>query len=684
MAAPSSTDLSGIRDFELVFLRHPTNSASHAHTGLTNTFGSSIAHTAFFTDINARTEDNIRSDQAALLRSIKDTVSRMMIANATETDTADHVNIQRFCREAAFRVQIGGPTGTGRSLNKNSLVDACRDALANGGSCVYIFMDIGHLHINPGEYVNFRNWNEQFLRIGTPFTTSATTSRPPLHPNNVMDEGEIRRIVDDQFTTRMARMRLDQPRRDLSLNSKSDAWRLMLHEKRITQGHSFFFTLKELPNNFDTRSFERKAETADADENKYHHPYFLDEIRTLVSDALKSGVRIRQQLLWTKHGHWLTLDDSPTNGTEPDFSMIQIDCDSSSVDSFVSTRESGVTTPSSKYDVSICFEQKKKFVETDLMEAIDYGQRLLRVQREREFALTALFHCQGDEKIIRWVRVEGGTKGAYTAKITRPFSLAPGGEGQSQFLTLLSMTSSEIGLVHPLVEPMNAGISCDVRSFAGRGATSKVYSAILGDREGALKILEPSFVHLVDHEVSTLAKLANLSGVPRAEKIAHNAIFLEDFLFPTDGCLRAFVEDLVSCLRGAHALGIVHRDVRPENVMKTAGGKVILNDWGCSAKEGKQVSFAGTFRYASEEVLTSVIQGTDRLPQPKDDLHSLVRTVIALNDVDVRKKLSDVADGNYHDAICFWEKWQQHNPFYAGTFFKAAETEDYETLKQLR
>mmetsp|Transcript_18551 Transcript_18551/g.50704 ORF Transcript_18551/g.50704 Transcript_18551/m.50704 type:complete len:119 (+) Transcript_18551:782-1138(+) len=118
--------------------------------------------------------------------------------------------------------------------------------------------------------------------------------------------------------------------------------------------------------------------------------------------------------------------------------------------------------------------------------------------------------------------------------------------------------------------------------------------------------------------------------------------------------------------------------------MKTAGGKVILNDWGCSAKEGKQVSFAGTFRYASEEVLTSVIQGTDRLPQPKDDLHSLVRTVIALNDVDVRKKLSDVADGNYHDAICFWEKWQQHNPFYAGTFFKAAETEDYETLKQLR
>ena len=131
-------------------------------------------------------------------------------------------------------------------------------------------------------------------------------------------------------------------------------------------------------------------------------------------------------------------------------------------------------------------------------------------------------------------------------------------------------------------------------------------------------------------------------------------------------------------------MGIVHRDVRPENVMKTAGGKVVLNDWGCAANEGTEVPFAGTFRYASEEVLSSVINGKDRSPKPKDDLHSLVRTVVALNDVDLRKKLSDIPDRNYDQATRFWKEWQQQYPLFAKPLFAAAEEGDYDTLKQLR
>jgi len=178
MSTSTSIDLSGIRNFELSFLRHPVNSAAHAHASLTNVFGSSIAHTAFFTDIRARNDDNIRSDQAVLQRSIKDTIARMMEADATETDPADHPNIQRFCREAALRVQIGAMGGVGRTvrLNKSYLVDACRDALTNGRDYVYILMDISHLYINPDVPVNFRNWNEQYLRIATPFATAAPPS----------------------------------------------------------------------------------------------------------------------------------------------------------------------------------------------------------------------------------------------------------------------------------------------------------------------------------------------------------------------------------------------------------------------------------------------------------------------------------------------------------------------------
>ena len=87
--------------------------------------------------------------------------------------------------------------------------------------------------------------------------------RPPLYPNNGVSEGEIRRMVDDAVAVRVARMKLVQPRRDLSLNSKSDAWRLMVHEERVTQGHSFFFALQKLPEGFNTAAFAKQRKRND-------------------------------------------------------------------------------------------------------------------------------------------------------------------------------------------------------------------------------------------------------------------------------------------------------------------------------------------------------------------------------------------------------------------------------------
>ena len=57
------------------------------------------------------------------------------------------------------------------------------------------------------------------------------------------------------------------------------------------------------------------------------------------------------------------------NGTEPDFSMTQSDYDSISINHLVTNKESGAIVPSLKYEVSVCFVQKKNFLETDLIEA---------------------------------------------------------------------------------------------------------------------------------------------------------------------------------------------------------------------------------------------------------------------------------------------------------------------------
>lgn len=72
----------------------------------------------------------------------------------------------------------------------------------------------------------------------------------------------------------------------------------------------------------------------------------------------------------------------------------------------------------------------------------------------------------------------------------------------------------------------------------------------------------------------------------------------------------AVASSLLSALRACHAQGVVHRDVKPENVL-CRQGTFVLCDFGCSVvlerlEEGfaaASLRFRGTFSYASPEAL---------------------------------------------------------------------------------
>lgn len=209
--------------------------------------------------------------------------------------------------------------------------------------------------------------------------------------------------------------------------------------------------------------------------------------------------------------------------------------------------------------------------------------------------------------------------------------------------TLSALSSDELTLLRAvahapdgLPEPLLVGRCLGryrIDELLGRGAAGVVYAAVdtLLEREVALKVLR----------VSALSEQARLRGVREARALArvrdrrialvYDVEQIDDQLVIAmervrGQTLRAYCAShpalrpdaiaelgarMARALHAAHAAGVVHRDVKPDNVMVDAEGEIKILDFGLAHWAGageRREGWAGTRGYAAPEGRLGVVE----------------------------------------------------------------------------
>ncbi|QRY63273.1 serine/threonine protein kinase [Gordonia sp. PDNC005] len=186
----------------------------------------------------------------------------------------------------------------------------------------------------------------------------------------------------------------------------------------------------------------------------------------------------------------------------------------------------------------------------------------------------------------------------------------------------------------------------------GKGGMGQVYRAFdtARDREVALKLLktelaeDETYKERFRRESQAVAKLGEPHIIPIHDYGEIDGVLFLDMRLVdgrdlraglrSDGAMApgdavAIIEQVAAALDAAHSAGLVHRDVKPENVLVTSAGFAYLVDFGIAHHEGdahltRTGTAVGSIAYMAPEQLDNVPIG------PASDVYSLAAVLFEL------------------------------------------------------
>ena len=195
--------------------------------------------------------------------------------------------------------------------------------------------------------------------------------------------------------------------------------------------------------------------------------------------------------------------------------------------------------------------------------------------------------------------------------------------------------------------PVDLGIGgLDHAVEIGSGASAVVYRATQADldREVAVKVLsttDEAFVRRFRREAKTLGKLSLNPGIVTVHGTGVTAdgqpyLILElcqssvlDHLrsagrFEVGAACRAGAQ-VADALAAAHAAGVVHRDIKPGNILRSQTGTHMIADFGISTVRGSTLGQTDAIGFTAGYVAPEILKGDE--PNPAGDVYALGATL---------------------------------------------------------